>query len=108
MAWTSLCDLAELTDGQGKFVQISGFELAVYLHDGKVFALDNTCPHAGGPLWEGTIDGDYCVCPWHNWAFGLETGELRGAAGIKITSYPTRILEREGKETLVQADLPFP
>jgi len=108
VAWASLCDLTELTEDQGKFVQIEGFELAVYLHGGNVYAFDNTCPHAGGPLWEGTIEGDCCVCPWHCWAFRLENGQLRDAPGVAITTYKTRLFEREGKPALVQADLPFP
>ena len=108
MAWASLCDLSELTSDQGKFVQIDGFELAVFLHNGKTYAMDNACPHAGGPLWEGTIEDDCCVCPWHNWCFRLENGQLRDAPGVMISTYKTRVLEREGKATLVQAELPFP
>jgi NAD(P)H-dependent nitrite reductase small subunit len=108
MSWISLCDKAELTEGQGKFVQIDGYQLAVFLNQGKIYTLDNTCPHAGGPLSEGTIEDGCCVCPWHQWNFRLDNGQLRDAQHVVISTYKTRILEREGKPALVQADLPMP
>jgi nitrite reductase/ring-hydroxylating ferredoxin subunit len=108
MAWASLCQKDELCEDQGKCVQIDGYELAVYLHEGQVYVFDNTCPHAGGPLAEGTIEDGYCVCPWHSWSFQLGSGQLRDAPGVTINTYPTRLLERDGQPTLVQADLPVP
>src|SRR5262245_31785892 len=105
MAWTSLCEISELTPGQGRYVEIGGFELAVFLNDGKVFLPDNACPDAGGSLGGGYVENGCAVCPWHHWAFRLENGQLRDAPGVTITTYPTRILEYEGKQ-LVQAELP--
>jgi len=108
MAWVVLCELAELVEDQGKYVEIDGYQMAVFFHAGKVYALDNECPHAGGPLSEGAIEDDFCVCPWHAWHFCLATGALKDAPGVTISRYETRLLEREGKPTLVQADLPMP
>jgi nitrite reductase [NAD(P)H] small subunit len=108
MAWTALCRLDELTEGQGKFVEISGFQLAVFLDKEKVHAIDNVCPHAGGPLVDGMVENGCCVCPWHGWAFKLETGELRDMPGMGVSSYRMRLLHRDGMPTLVQADLPMP
>ena len=50
MGWTSLCDLDELEEGKGKYVEIGGFQLAVFLDKGAVRVIDNNCPHAGGNL----------------------------------------------------------
>jgi len=108
MAWISLCELDELTQDKGKFVEIDGHQLAVFRQGDKVFALDNTCPHAGGPLADGWVEDNCCVCPWHNWSFHLDSGQLKDAPGVKIHTYPTRLLEREGSPKLVQADLPMP
>jgi nitrite reductase (NADH) small subunit/3-phenylpropionate/trans-cinnamate dioxygenase ferredoxin subunit len=108
MSWTSLCQTDELTEGQGKFVQIGGYALAVFMDAGKFYVLDNNCPHAGGPLADGFVEDGCCVCPWHAWAFKLDSGQLRDAPGIEITTYKTRLLERAGHATLVQADLPMP
>lgn len=112
MSWTSLCDLQDLTPDQGKYVEIDGFQLAVFLHAGKVYVMDNECPHAGGAMAGGWVENGCAVCPWHHWMFKLDTGQLHdeGAygGGAKIRTYPTRIFQRPGKPDLVQADLPMP
>lgn len=107
MSWTSLCDLDELEEGRGKYVEIGGFQLAVFLDRGRVYVTDNTCPHAGRSLSGGAIDDGCVVCPWHSWAFRLENGQLRDAPGVAISTYPTRLLEPQGRPKLVQADLPI-
>ena len=107
MSWTSLCELTELKPGEGKYVEIDGFQLAVFIQDEKVHVLDNTCPHAGGSLAGGEIEDGCVLCPWHHWAFRLDNGQLRDMPGVVISTYPTRLLEREGKPIIVQADLPI-
>jgi nitrite reductase (NADH) small subunit/3-phenylpropionate/trans-cinnamate dioxygenase ferredoxin subunit len=107
MAWTSLCDLSELTEDQGKYVEIGGFQLAVFLHGGKVYVTDNYCPHAGGNLAGGYVEDDCVLCPWHYWAFRLDTGQLRGSPGVAIKTYATRTVSPAGRSPLVQADLPI-
>jgi nitrite reductase (NADH) small subunit/3-phenylpropionate/trans-cinnamate dioxygenase ferredoxin subunit len=107
MAWTSLCDLDELKAGEGKYVEIDGFQLAVFLHEGHVRVMDNTCPHAGGNLAGGYVEEGCIVCPWHYWPFRLEDGQLRDSPGVHVSVYPARVLEHAGKK-LVQADLPMP
>ncbi|MGH7178545.1 MAG: Rieske (2Fe-2S) protein [Tepidisphaeraceae bacterium] len=106
MAWTTLCDLSELVPGQGHYAEIDGYQLAVFLHEGGVFVMDNTCPHAGGNLAGGVVEDGCAVCPMHNWAFRLESGALRDAPGVIVRTYPTRILDHHGKQ-LVQAFLPI-
>jgi nitrite reductase (NADH) small subunit len=105
MSWTSLCDLEELEEGKGKYVEIDGFQLAVFLDGGDVSVIDNTCPHAGGNLAAGYVDEGCAVCPWHYWAFRLDNGELRGSPGVAITKYAVRVLDHEGRR-IVQAELP--
>ena len=107
MAWTSLCDHDELVEGRGKYVEIGGFQLAVFLHQGHCYVIDNTCPHAGGSLAGGEIEDGCVLCPWHYWAFRLDNGQLRDMPGVVITTYQTRLLERDGRPTIVQADLPI-
>ena len=106
MAWTSLCELEELTEGRGKYVEIDGFQMAVFRLGSDLYVVDNCCPHAGGNLAGGSIEGDCVVCPWHHWAFHLHNGKLRGSPGVTITTYKVRLLQRDAMPTLVQADLP--
>jgi nitrite reductase (NADH) small subunit len=108
MTWVSLCELDELKEGQGKFAEIDGFQLAVFLHEGRPYVIDNECPHAGGSLAGGEVREGCAVCPWHYWAFDLVTGRIKGTPGVRIDTYPTRLLERPGRPTLVQAQLPMP
>lgn len=107
MSWTSLCDLAELQEGSGKYVEIGGFQLAVFLNAGSIFVIDNTCPHAGGNLSGGVVEDGCVLCPWHYWAFRLDNGQLRDLPGVAITAYKTRVVHPEGRPEIVQADLPI-
>jgi nitrite reductase/ring-hydroxylating ferredoxin subunit len=107
MSWTTLCELTEIEEGKGKYVEIDGFQLAVFLDRGNVFVTDNTCPHAGGTLAGGYVEEGCAVCPWHYWAFRLDNGQLRDMPGCNIVTYKTRLHEHQGKQ-FVQADLPMP
>lgn len=105
MSWTSLCEISELTPDQGKFVEVGGFQLAVFLHGAAVSVIDNWCPHAGGNLAGGHVVEGCAVCPWHSWAFRLDNGQLRDVPGVAVKTYKVRVLNHQGKQ-LVQADLP--
>ena len=107
MPWTSLCDRSELEEGKGKYVEIGGFQLAVFLDHGAVHVIDNTCPHAGGNLAGGYVEEGCAVCPWHYWAFRLDNGQLKDLPGVMVSTYKTRLYEHQGRQ-LVQADLPSP
>ena len=57
----------------------------------QVFALDDKCPHSGGPLSQGIVHGNAVTCPLHNWVFSLETGEATGADEGMVPTYPARV-----------------
>ncbi len=60
-------------------------------HDDAVYALDNACPHKGGPLAEGIVHGASVTCPLHNWVFSLETGQAQGEDSGQVATYPARV-----------------
>jgi len=60
-------------------------------HEDKVFAVDDRCPHKGGPLSEGIVHGASVTCPLHNWVFSLETGQAQGADEGEIGTYEVRV-----------------
>lgn len=66
--------------------------------DGKFCALDNECPHRGGPLAEGMVEDGKVVCPWHAWAFDPVTGATT-ASQERVPVYPLTI---EGEEVFVR------
>ncbi len=59
--------------------------------DDQVFALDDRCPHKGGPLSEGIVHGTRVTCPLHAWVFDLSTGMATGADEGRVATYPVRI-----------------
>lgn len=61
--------------------------------DDRVFALDNACPHKGGPLAEGIVHGTSVTCPLHAWVFDLETGRAQGADAGAVATHPAEVLD---------------
>jgi nitrite reductase/ring-hydroxylating ferredoxin subunit/multimeric flavodoxin WrbA len=69
--------------------------------DGEFGAISNTCNHVGGPLSEGTLDGDYVVCPWHYWKFHRVTGQ--GEPGYEDDAVPSYEVRVEAGRVRVRA-----
>jgi nitrite reductase (NADH) small subunit len=59
--------------------------------DDQVFAMDDRCPHNGGPLSEGIVHGTSVTCPLHAWVFDLATGQAQGADEGAVQTYPARV-----------------
>ena len=92
---TAMIDIAALDDipRQGaRVVKTDAGCVAVFrTADDQVFAIDDRCPHKGGPLSEGIVHGTSVTCPLHAWVFDLATGQAQGADEGMVQSYPTRI-----------------
>ena len=69
-----VCDVSEIPAGSAKEVVVEDRVLAVFNVDGEFHVLDGICPHAGGPLGQGQLDGNVVTCPWHGWQFDVQTG----------------------------------
>ena len=83
---------AEIPPGSSKVVEVRGRSIALFNMAGMLYALDNTCPHQGGPLGEGYLEANGVVsCPWHGWTFDLKTGVSPIDADLKVACYPVRI-----------------
>ncbi|MCY3727734.1 MAG: Rieske (2Fe-2S) protein [Nitrospira sp.] len=75
MKYFDVAKLEDLEPGTCLSVELDNApSVALFNVDGKILALNNTCPHAGGPLGEGTLDGEVVECPWHGWEFNVRTG----------------------------------
>lgn len=57
----------------------------------EVYAIDDKCPHKGGPLSQGIVHGSSVTCPLHNWVISLETGEALGADEGRVRTFPVSI-----------------
>src|SRR5687767_324354 len=80
-----------LPPGKGRTVHLKGRDFAVYNVSGEFFAIDDSCPHRGGPLGAGFLENDQVYCPLHGWAFNVKTGECLSNPSKPIRSYPTRV-----------------
>jgi nitrite reductase/ring-hydroxylating ferredoxin subunit len=65
--------------------------MALHNVDGEFFATDNVCPHKGGPLGEGVLEGDNIVCPWHKWKFNVKTGVSPVNPQAKIETFEVKV-----------------
>ncbi len=68
----------EIAPNRIKSVYIGSKQLALSHFEGKICAIDNSCPHQGGPLGEGSIENGILRCPWHGWDFHPCTGKAPG------------------------------
>lgn len=59
--------------------------------DDRVFAVEDHCPHRGGPLSQGIVHGTSVTCPLHNWVISLETGRAEGADEGSVATIPVRV-----------------
>ncbi len=67
--WVDIGSAEELSGAPLRRIKAMDRELAVSLKDEQFGVVSNVCNHVGGPLGEGRLDGDYIVCPWHDWKF---------------------------------------
>jgi nitrite reductase/ring-hydroxylating ferredoxin subunit/uncharacterized membrane protein len=74
--WTPVLDESELREGEPRRVDVNGFRLLLLRRTGQVYAIGEVCSHLGGPLAEGTIQGDTVQCPWHGSRFCVRDGSV--------------------------------
>ncbi len=81
---------------------IGRLKLAVTYANGEFGVVSGVCSHAGGPLSEGRLIGDYIVCPWHNWKYNRRTG--RGEPGYEDDAVPCYETRVENGQLLINLD----
>lgn len=93
--WFRVLDLDELPEGRVKTVVAGHKSLALTHYNGKYGALDNRCPHQGGPLGEGSIENGMLRCPWHGWDYCPLTGNPPGDLEVEdaLETFPVEIRE---------------
>ncbi len=93
--WYKVAEPNELQAGEVRSVQAGSKTIALTYFNGEYGALDNACPHQGGPLSEGSIEceGDECWlrCPWHGWDFHPLSGKSPGGFDDGVDTYPVEV-----------------
>src|SRR5512141_1999673 len=87
----------DIPEGEAKVVQVRGIEIGLFKISGEIHALDNICPHRGGPLAEGIVRGGEITCPWHAWSFNIRTGAYTDDARLSVKKFEVRVEDGEIK-----------
>jgi precorrin-3B synthase len=89
--WVAVADAAELKTGRACVVRAAGRDLALLCTAQGLFAMDNACPHSGGPLGEGAVEGGTVTCPLHGWKFEGRSGRCLTEPRYRQRTYETRL-----------------
>ncbi len=90
---------SEIPDDTGKLVEVKDKTIALFRHEGKIYAIYSVCPHQGGPLEEGGITDGKVMCPWHGWEFDVKDGVCSFNDRIK---QPTFKVKEDGEDIYVE------
>lgn len=93
MNWIDLGPVESFTRSPLTKAKIGKTQIVVSHVNGEFGVLSGVCNHAGGPLAEGTLDGEYITCPWHSWKYHCRTG--LGEPGFEIDAVPRYDLKVE-------------
>jgi len=101
-SWVVIGALADIPREGARVVKTDSSCIAVFrTAEDEVYALDDRCPHRGGPLSQGIVHGRSVTCPLHNWVFDLATGL---ATGADVGSAPMTAARVEDGKVLLAAD----
>lgn len=90
--YVKVATVNEIAEGQTKVVEVSGQRIALFNINGTFYAIDDTCPHRGGPLSEGFIENDEVTCPWHGARFRLATGDVLSSPATRgVQAFAVRV-----------------
>lgn len=80
--------VGDVPEGRGATVELEGGkELALYNVGGRLYCIENFCPHKGAPLADGQLCGPSVTCDWHGWRFDVTTGACLTRAGSRVETY---------------------
>jgi len=99
--WYRLCATAECPPGASRELVAGDRIVALFNVDGQFHALDGICPHQGGPLGKGKLQGCIVTCPWHGFQFDVTTGQHQASASLRQPQFAAKVVGDE-----VWADVP--
>jgi len=91
MAFLRAAKKDEIPPGSIRELQLEGKTVAVANVDGKLYAINNTCLHRGGPLGQGELEGKVVTCPWHGWQYDVTSGKVTLNPAVGVDTYPVEI-----------------
>lgn len=92
MSWTKICSVQEIPALGSRLVRQGNKEIGIFrTEDDRVFALNNLCPHKGGPLSQGIVYGDKVACPLHSWKISLIDGKAEEPDEGQTACYQVKV-----------------
>ena len=86
-----VAEVSELDPGDRKHIELKGKEITILNVDGSLYAVENFCPHMGGPVGNGPLqrdeDRDIIMCPFHEWRFDLDSGNVVFPSKMRVMNY---------------------
>lgn len=90
--WVEIGTVSDVPVRGSRLIQVSGGAVAVFrTNDDHIFAIDDSCPHLGGPLSQGIVHDQRVTCPLHNLVIDLASGEGQGPDGGCVKTYPVDV-----------------
>jgi nitrite reductase/ring-hydroxylating ferredoxin subunit len=96
-----LATTADIPAGEARAFVHGDREIAIFNVAGRFYAIENACPHQGGPLAEGFIDGTQVTCPWHAWCFDVTDGKMTLGGFTSVDAFDVHV---EGSTISVSSD----
>lgn len=92
MNWTAIGTIEDIPPRGARCVDTPTGRIAVFRSaTDEVYAIEDRCPHKGGPLSQGIVHGTAVTCPLHNWVISLETGMAQGADEGSVKTIPVKV-----------------
>lgn len=91
--WVPLAPACDIPEGRAALVRHGRLEILIFHLDGEWAAYDNTCPHAGAPLYPEHFDGNCVTCVYHGLRFRASDGVCPDAAGWELERFPVKVEE---------------
>lgn len=91
--YVPVAEVAEVPRDRTKIIKVAGTPIALLNVGGTIYALEHSCPHQGGPIGEGEIEGMTITCPWHEWKFDIRTGANDRDPTILAKTYQVKVVD---------------
>src|SRR5436309_4180150 len=89
--FVKVADLKDVPEGTPKAVRVEGRSIALFQHQGNVYATDNQCPHMGYPLTRGRVRNGVLTCDWHGWSYDMRGGGCFTGGCDDLDTFPVEV-----------------
>ena len=90
-SFVDVAEVASLQPGKGRTVEVRGRRFALFNIEGTFHAIEDACPHRGGPLGVGWLEGCKVHCPLHGWGFDVRTGACDVRPDRPVKCFPVEV-----------------